>query len=494
MNYLANVSVLRVPSAAEDVSPVDDDRRSPHDEPSMQSSPGSVPERDSSTGATVIRSGSSNGEQKTQSLLTKKTKTVFKLAYPPPATQQQKRLHIRPKLLLQLHRTSNAARPTPVFDVLPSFLYDSHLLRRLPWRFRSKSGLGPKDLVIVSSQVYDKPDTQNFDDFDLLEDDDQDDQEIIAVCQLRESSDCFKDAEIWFGNDVSWKASQLPSGTYEFVELDDLGYRKVVRWVPRRNKSNRKQPIASGRTDKEGPDVKQFTFSILDPQARRHAIIATLNSDEIDILDRYSMPSPLTPSLCQGSKINAKQSNAEQATMDLTERCPIVVDDCLRALIVVTGIWVAFLEGFSKGFSRNSYTAPLRKHIESLHHKERSLPNDLASSYDPTTTLHDSLQKMTLCGARNAAQQVASRPVVPAFAPTHRTKMPTKSFSTGSELLHILKKSNHRFPILGSHHLSPVPSSDESEVEGCHQYATSHDFRDTPSKKASSLPQSVVKG
>jgi hypothetical protein len=101
------------------------------------------------TGFRASRVGRSHSVKKSL-----RPKTSYQLAH--PASHAHHRcFKIRPKLLLQLQQVSHTPRPLPIFDVLPSTVFLPRLARKFPTIFRGKNGLGPNDLIIVTSDLYD---------------------------------------------------------------------------------------------------------------------------------------------------------------------------------------------------------------------------------------------------------------------------------------------------------------------------------------------------
>ena len=309
-----------------------------------------------SSSASFQSSNGSNSNRKASS----KSKTSFHLAHPPPTFKSKNRLKISPKLLLQLQVRSTATRCTPTLDVIPSSCISARLAgKSFPRIFRGRDGLGPNDLVVVTSDALDFKGAETAGKEDNAEAVDQwDEREVVAtVCQGRrtEGGNQTK-TEITLSHGSPWEASHLPNGAYEFVSTDEHGLKTTVRWVSRVRGANLKKtnaPLISGVAPTES---KRFIFSVVRPNTRRHPIIASMTRKSIDVLDEYcasvnpTTPSP-TPAASVASDYFDESAPKEQA---LTP-----TDDRLRSLIVVTGIWVAFKENWSSLFSYDATSAPL---------------------------------------------------------------------------------------------------------------------------------------
>lgn len=275
-------------------------------------------------------------------------KTLYQFAHP-ASHAHYKRLRLRPKLLLQVQQVSQTARPLPIIDVLPSWMYLPRLARKFPALFRRKNGLCPYDVIIVMSELYERtregiPGKQAS-----SEEDDEDRREVVAtICQmLQEDARSKGKAEICLNFGPVWEATPLSSGSYEFVAHTDDGVR-VMRWALRGAKT-RRGTVPQVTQMREDP--KRFTFSVIDPNSRRHPVIASMTKNQLEVHDVYSpavarsTPGPTTPS--SGMSVVSDMSDTE-APIDTND--VVTLDDELRTLIIVTGIWVAFREGWSHNF------------------------------------------------------------------------------------------------------------------------------------------------
>lgn len=281
------------------------------------------------------------------------SKTSFQLAHPPPTIKHRQRFNIRPKMLLQLQQISDATRPIPAFDVLPSVVFAPRFARKFPSIFKCKNGLGADDLVIVNSQNYDMSDHADS----ISDEESWEAREIVAaICQPKKKTSGAEDlTEICLKHGAVWEASPLPSGAYEIVSTDEKGSKLTVRWVPRPPILRRRTYNGQDSSNLPLADQRRFTFSIINPDSRRHPVIATLSRSSIDISDKYSVPSAVS----RAQSSTSSQDDVLLAPASPHMRLPeteslkpgiIETDERLRSLIIITGIWVAFREGFSSNF------------------------------------------------------------------------------------------------------------------------------------------------
>ena len=306
-------------------------------------------------------------------------KTFYQLAHP-AAHACHRHLKIRPKLLLQLQRVSQTPRPLPVFDVLPSSVFLPRLARKFPTIFRGKNGLGPNDLIIVISDLYEQTlaDSRDSRSIGTLDGDDDDaHQDVVAtICQLLNEEALSKGkAEICLNHGPAWEATPLSNGSYEFVAHTAQGI-QTVRWV-RRGVKNRRTSAPPGFPVQQAEESKRFTFSVINANTRRHPVIAAMTRNHLEVNEEYTMPTASPSSLPTSTMSMLSEAYETEAS---SERNVIKLDDDLRLLVIVTSIWVAFREGWSHSFRYND--AALR-----LNGKTMSSP--VASRHpSPTTTKH----------------------------------------------------------------------------------------------------------
>ncbi|KAI1799039.1 hypothetical protein F4811DRAFT_545806 [Daldinia bambusicola] len=285
--------------------------------------------------------------------------TTFLLAHPPPKIRSKQRLiHIRPKLLLQMQQLAANRRPRPVIDVFPSFAVAGPLivplLKRFPLIARIKRELGIRDIMLVKSEDYDAHASGLDSDGD---DDDLKSRELLAILSPVLTED---KAEIVLADGTVWTATPRFSGagscSYEFVTVDSNGNTTTARWVRKQmaTKSLPATPTSPGFTPTTPvPDCK-FTFSIIDPNCRRHPIMATLTNSSLDILDSYTTVSqsagyypPTSPNL----STPASPTSGENASERTTQR----VEDWQKSFITISAIWVILRHGWSPNWKPTDF-------------------------------------------------------------------------------------------------------------------------------------------
>ncbi|KAI9779664.1 MAG: hypothetical protein M1816_003452 [Peltula sp. TS41687] len=291
----------------------------------------------------------------------RRPKTSYHLAHPPPSFINRQRLLIRPRLLLQLQRTSESARPSPALDVLPSTICPPRLARRFPAFFRGKDRLGPDDLVIVSSEDYGSSTAADSNDTEDTDAEISESRHVVAtICQRRKEDGgvlgkvdiCLKDGPVWEGTPLS-------NGGYEFNAMSNNGLRTTARWVRHPFPSRRRSDAVKKQVPHvAGKGEKRLGFSLLNPDVRRHPFIGSLTRSSIDIFDTYpaSVPSTTvhTPLATPNNFSATSFFDSSSFELDLKQ-----TDEDLRTLILITGIWVAFREGWCTGFKLQSPMSPV---------------------------------------------------------------------------------------------------------------------------------------
>lgn len=405
------------------------------------------------------------------------SKTLFRLAHPPPAIKHRQRFNIRPKILLQLQQISYATRPVPILDVLPSVVFAPRLARKFPGIFKGKDGLGADDMIVVNSQNYQSPNNLNGKQENFSEDDSWDTREIVAaICQPKKrGAGTEGNTEICLNHGPSWDASSLPTGAYEFVSVDEKGCKTVARWVPRPPISRRRSYNGQDSSGVPLADQRRFTFSLINPDTRRHPVIATLSRSSIDISDRYSVPAPNPPTPVSLSLLDQVPSMTEARHAHFDEKqlyktTMIETDDLLRTLIVVTGIWVAFKEGYSPNFKYGKPAFSPAAPSSPSFHKPRSLSiNSGSLSNGRASYAETSIQEKNFSASPIAenASPYPSSPVSPS-KPLSRIKHPQRAYSTGTAFLQ-RANTKRSSPSTKGFQQSPAMSSEaiESEKSPC---------------------------
>lgn len=336
----------------------------------------------------------------------RKTTTTLALAYPAPRFAGKKRVvqKVAPKLFLQLQEVSLNRRPKPVIDVFPSSriagpVIAPRLAKRFPGLFGPKGELGSADVVLMRSEDYDtvSEDVDSEDEEGRLEQ-----RQPVAVLSPVRKSD---QTEIVLGDGSVWVAQPLPTGSFDFVRTDERGNTTTARWARRPvSKTTAAQPSTdpaarAGRATPES-DVK-YTFSIINPDSRRHPVMATLTPQFLDIHDTYTSVStssgryppcrPLsrsvTVSVAQQQSANANttptkpsplaravstsaaseraaETDARRSVVQVQtppapnpggERTTHPVDEATKLLISVTAVFLALESGWSPYFRPHSH-------------------------------------------------------------------------------------------------------------------------------------------
>jgi hypothetical protein len=292
-------------------------------------------------------------------------KTTYNLAQPPPITGTRHKLHIRPKVLLQLHQVIPSKRPKPVYEVIPFSLLAPRSTRRLARTFNSKDKLCPTDLLIVKAAEY-----GNKDEDEKSDDERWGTRDVIGIiCPSKKGDKDPSDrTELLLDDGSSWEVTNMPNGGYEFSFTDDHGLNLKRRWIPKSAHARRVSTMSNSSQALGSPvlpDEKKFNFSTISASSRRHPVIASLSRTSIDVLESYTMPSatspptPSLPSLDLSTPLPTPASITEPTSFLDKDRLPVKTDDALRRFIVLSGIWVAFSENWSPAYSwsRNIPTA-----------------------------------------------------------------------------------------------------------------------------------------
>lgn len=277
--------------------------------------------------------------------------TTFLLAHPPPKLRNKQRLiHIRPKLLLQMQQLSANKRPNPAIDVYPSSAVAGSLiaplLKRFPLIARIKRELSIQDVMLVKSEDYAAQTSGSETDGD---EDDLRSRELLAILSPLRTED---KAEIVLADGTVWTATPRFNGanccSYEFVSVDANGNTTTARWVRKQiaTKSLPGTPTTAQSTQAAPSTVDyKFTFSIIDPNCRRHPILATLTQSSLDILDTYTTVSPSTSRYPPTSPLlSTPTSTGEENPF---ERRTQQVEDWQKTFISISAIWVILRHGWS---------------------------------------------------------------------------------------------------------------------------------------------------
>ncbi|PWY87609.1 hypothetical protein BO70DRAFT_332639 [Aspergillus heteromorphus CBS 117.55] len=392
-------------------------------------------------------------------------KTSYQLAHP-AAHARHRRLKLRPKLLLQLQQVSQTPRPLPVLDVLPSTVFLPRLARKFPTIFRGKKGLGPNDLVVVASDLYDSAPGNTADRYPGSDDESGEREVVATICQLFKDDALSKGkAEICLNHGPVWEATPLANGCYEFVANTDHGV-QVLRWVLRGAKTRR---VSAPPGNPMQEDTKRFTFSVINPNTRRHPVIATMSRNYLEVYDEYSMPTNCGLAHSPNSAMSVISDSSE--IDDLFDRKVMVTDKDLRMLIVITSIWVAFREGWSHNFGYDDTAAVLN--TKALCSSRQSSPTAGRNETDkfPEMEVGQPADIPALNGPRrhrlSSATYVSTQTII-ADRPTSYGSLSKRSNSTGAAFIERTNRrassSNNR---LNRHSALATPrerSQDETET------------------------------
>lgn len=362
--------------------------------------------------------------------LSTRSSTSFQLAHPAPTlTQKQRLLQIRPKLLLQLQQLAPGARPRPAIDVLPSTLVVPRLTQKFTRMFRGKAELGVNDVMVVRSEDYDQPDN-NY----SIEGTDSDEESIAnrelmaVICQMpKDLGGSQGRAEIVLHDGSVWVATPLPNNHYEFVSIND---KITARWV--------KRPIVRRSVDfltappTAGSDFK-FIFSIMNPNSRRHPIIASLTRSTLDIPDYYVSVSSSAGNHPPMSPMGYLQDNQAEDEEPGTERSTFAIDADTRALIQITGIWVALREGLSPYFKYNDAMAICNgRRRSNSQTRDMSRPSPAESC---TTTPESGHSAFNSVGGRIRRSYTKASPSSVSSNRFEENSAPKRSVSTGTAFM-----------------------------------------------------------
>ncbi|GFG01334.1 hypothetical protein IFM5058_00402 [Aspergillus udagawae] len=368
-------------------------------------------------------------------------KTIYQLAHP-AAHARHRRLKLRPKLLLQLQRVSQTARPLPVLDVLPSTVFLPRLARKFPTIFKGKKGLGPDDLIVVTSDLYERTVGDIADKYLSSDEESQENREVIAtICQiLREDALSQGRAEICLSSGPGWEAIPLPNGSYEFRAQTDQGV-QVLRWVLRGAKSRRVSAPPGGSLHEDG---KRFTFSVINRNTRRHPVIASMTRNVLEVFDEYSMPSDPTLSPSCGMSV---VSDSSELDIPLDHEV-IKTDGSLRTIIILTAIWVAFREGWSQSFTYDDSAVMLNpKGLCSPGGSRQSSPTAVRLPDDFLSEKRDTYLDEMVLNKAAPRSSVSSTFPLQTPGPSERARsmkyasLPKRSRSTGAAFI---ERSNRR--------------------------------------------------
>ncbi|CAK7202698.1 hypothetical protein SEUCBS139899_005425 [Sporothrix eucalyptigena] len=398
---------------------------------------------------------------------TPRKSTTFLFAHPAPKLSTKKHLlkRIRPTLLMQMQQLSPDRRPLPVIDVYPSSLIAGNVAaprfsKRFPRLFGINGELGIHDTILVQSEDYD---SQLLGSESEGEDDVFGHRALLAVLSPLRRGD---QSEIALEDGSVWTTTALPTGSFDFVRVDEHGYKTTARWV--RRVITKPAAMSPGLDDNAAPVTEcKFTFSIIDPQSRRHPILATLTRSTLEILDRYTTVSPSAsrypPSRAwtqSPASHDADASNDEEISHDEDSNQPpaiapamlsnakarttLPVDAALKTFISISAIWVSMQCGWGQSeagvsncpISGLSGTASGTKSATGSVRFAREQASDAANASDDTSNRGRRLSaRYKTRSATLTSIDIPERDESPSLSPRNiiRTPVfPRKASSTGA--------------------------------------------------------------
>jgi len=281
-------------------------------------------------------------------------------------------------LLFQLQQLRADARPKPALDVLPSTSIVPRLTKRFPRMFRGKSGLGVNDVMVVRSEDYNTPDDHFLEGTDSDEEVLGNRQLMAVICEMpKDLGGSQGRAEIVLHDGSVWVATPMAGNIYEFYSVTD---KITARWVKR---SSSRKSVDFSATHSPVGDFK-FIFSILDPNSRRHPIMASLTQTTLDIPDNYTTVSSSSGRNPPTSPMGPLHDDHSADDEPHIQRTTCTIDEDTRALIQITGIWVALRQGMSPYFRYNDAMASTAGRVRSNSTTPESSKHCVGESLSPT--------------------------------------------------------------------------------------------------------------
>ena len=368
-----------------------------------------------------------------------RTSTTFQLAHPAPTlTQKQRLISIRPKLLLQLQRIASDTRPRPILDVLPSTLVVPRLKAKFPRMFKGKAELGVYDVMVVKSEEYDTPHDDCIEPMDSDEECVSNRDLIAVICQMRKDLGGARGTAEIVLHDSVWTATPKGNNIYEFISVDKQGEKTTARWVGRPNRRKSTDLWTPGPNS--NTDFK-FTFSILNPNTRRHPIMGTLTQNTLNIPDQYISVSSSAGKHPPTSPMPGLEHDHSVYEEPIPERTTHTIDEDMKTLIQVTGIWVALRQGVSPYFKYNdsmtSSTPLASPRITASRVNSSSLTPDGSrfTSADPLSTTPDSCRS-TFGSVKGKIQRTRSKASpVNTVSSAEQPDVPRRALSVGTAFM-----------------------------------------------------------
>lgn len=142
-----------------------------------------------------------------------------------------------------------------------------------------------------------------------------------------------KDNKIILDDGRLWSARNHQNRSFEFITTDEHGVKTVTKWVlsKRRISGLDDHPLSST----QAPETT-FHFSIIRPNTRKHAVLASLTQSSLQIKESYYEPA------------------TSFGTADDFESAPKVVDEATRSVITATAVWVVLTLGWSPAYKASA--------------------------------------------------------------------------------------------------------------------------------------------
>ncbi|KAH8666859.1 hypothetical protein BX600DRAFT_511751 [Xylariales sp. PMI_506] len=302
--------------------------------------------------------------------------TSYLLAQAPPKLGNKQRLiPIRPQLLLQLQELAVGQRPKPTIDVYPSSkvahtAIAAHLVKRFPRLARIRREESIQDVLLLRSENYAAPVGDSDSDGD---DDDIRQRDLIAILSPLTGQD---KAEIVLPDGTVWVAAPRVNGvsySYEFTSVDESGHTTTARWVRRQVTNQRASlalpptpassappsPIGSTpafpRSATSSPPLEyKFTFSIINPDSRRHPVMASLTPSSLEVQDSYTTISSSSGRYPPTSQRLATPDQTSESELP-SVRTVRAVEHWQKEFIQVSALWVALRQGWVPHFKPTDF-------------------------------------------------------------------------------------------------------------------------------------------
>ncbi|KAF2231221.1 hypothetical protein EV356DRAFT_535647 [Viridothelium virens] len=290
----------------------------------------------------ILRQASSEAFRKER---TKRPKTTYSLAHPPPGGK----IPLRPKVLLQLQKVAPNTRSVPAFEVLSVAAFTFKTGRAIKSLWSGKSRIRPEDLVVLQGQDYSNNGSAP------TEPKRGSSRHVVGVICRRKGAGkgATSRTEICLEDGSVWDATAMSNGGYEFNSQQEHGLTSSARWVRRHPaKPIEKSPTPNIGVPEQKVEDRSFMFTKITPNMRQHPIVGCMNRTKLEVYDQYSVPSASNtdriPGTTRPKRLARQKSSSSFSILEGGEGVvPVTTESSLRDLILVSGILVAFREGWS---------------------------------------------------------------------------------------------------------------------------------------------------